>query len=231
MERIWQVLEESPVPAGAYTIQALLLSLLLAFLLGQGIAWVYYLTYSGLSYSRSFVQSLIIIPVVVALVMSVVGNNIITAVGLLGAFTIVRFRNMLKDTRDMVYIFTALAIGMACGCRLYATAIIGAIVASALFVYMHLVNFGSHQPHNGFLRFTIKGQLGPGHPVLSILNRFCSSYTLLARQDSGYGGSVEYAYQLKVRDTTRNEQMLAELQEVGGIESINLTMQERLLEV
>ncbi|MDH7599947.1 MAG: DUF4956 domain-containing protein [Sedimentisphaerales bacterium] len=231
MERIWQAIEESPIPAGAYTIQGLLLSLLLAFLLGQAIAWIYYLTYSGLSYSRSFVQSLIVIPVVVALVMSIVGNNIITAVGLLGAFTIVRFRNMLKDTRDMVFIFTALAVGMASGCRLYATAIVGTAIATAIFVYLHLTNFGSRQPDNGFLRFTLKGPFGPDHPVLAILNRFCSRYTLLARQDAGYAGAAEYAYQVKVKNISRTEQLLAELQQVEGIESVNLTMQEKLLEV
>jgi hypothetical protein len=231
METLWQILEETPVPAGFYTIESLLLTLLLAFVLGQGLAWVYYLTYSGLSYSRSFVQSLVIIPVVVAMVMSVIGNNIITAVGLIGAFTIIRFRNMLKDTRDIVFVFTVMAVGMAAGTRLYATAIIGAGIVALIFVYLHISDFGSHQPHNGFLRFTLKGDFGPDHPVLAILDRFCSSYTLLSRQDLGYGGSVEYAYQVKVRSVDRNEEMLAEMEQIVGIEAVSLIMQERLLEV
>jgi hypothetical protein len=165
MERLWQVLEETPLPTGTFTIQGVLLSLLLAFVLGQALAWIYYLTHSGLSYSRSFVQSLVIITIVVAMVMSVIGNNIITAVGLLGAFTIIRFRNMLKDTRDIAFMFTALAVGMATGCRLYATAILGTVFVCVIFIYLHFTDFGSHEPHNGFLRFTLKGQIRPGHPV------------------------------------------------------------------
>jgi len=231
MERLWQVLEESPLPTGAFTIQGVLLSLLLAFVLGQALAWIYYLTHSGLSYSRSFVQSLIIITVVVAMVMSVIGNNIITAVGLLGAFTIIRFRNMLKDTRDIAFMFTALAVGMATGCHLYATAILGTAFVCVIFVYLHMTDFGSHQPHNGFLRFTLNGPIRPDHPAISILGRFCSSFTLLSRQEAGIAGAAEYAYQVMVRNTGRNEQMLAELDQVDGLEGINLTMQEKLLEV
>jgi hypothetical protein len=231
MERFFQVLEESPLPTGAAGIESLLLTLLLAFVLGQALAWVYYLTHSGLSYSRSFVQALIIISIVVAMVMSVIGNNIITAVGLLGAFTIIRFRNMLKDTRDIGFVFTSLAVGMATGCRLYATAIVGTVFVCGIYVYLHLTDFGGHEPHNGFLRFTLKGSISPEHPVMGILNRFCSGFTLLSRQDAGFAGAAEYAYQLMVRNAGRNEQMLAELEQIDGLGNINLTMQEKLLEV
>ncbi|MHC4156898.1 MAG: DUF4956 domain-containing protein, partial [Planctomycetota bacterium] len=91
MDRMWQLLEEYPSTGTAFTPEGILLSLLLAFILGQVLAWVYYITHSGLSYSRSFVQSLIMITVVVSMVMTVIGNNIITAVGLMGALAIIRF--------------------------------------------------------------------------------------------------------------------------------------------
>lgn len=62
MDRWWQLLEETPLGGTSFGPQAVLLALLLAFVLGQVIAWVYYITHSGLSYSRSYVQSLILIP-------------------------------------------------------------------------------------------------------------------------------------------------------------------------
>jgi len=100
-------LEGTPSTVGPFTPEAVLLSLLLAFVLGQVLAWVYYFTHSGLSYSRSFVQSLIVITVVVAMVMAVIGTSFITAVGLMGALAIIRFRNIIKDTRDIAFIFCA----------------------------------------------------------------------------------------------------------------------------
>ena len=232
MDRIWQTLEETSTTGAVFAPEGIILSLLLAFVLGQVIAWVYYATHSGLSYSKSFVQALILITVVVAMVMTVIGNNIITAVGLMGALAIIRFRNIIKDTRDIAFIFCALVVGMATGSQRYATAIMGTIILSLITAYLHLTSFGTHEPHNGFLRFTLRGLIGPEHPVTAILKRFCGRFSLISAQDSGFGSAtVEYAYQLMIRNAKKNELMLSELEKVEGIENISLTMQEQLLEV
>ncbi len=232
MDRIWQVLEGASIAGSPFTSEAVLLSLLLAFVLGQALAWVYYFTHSGLSYSRSFVQSLILITVVVAMVMAVIGTSIITAVGLMGALAIIRFRNIVKDTRDIAFIFCSLVVGMAAGSQRYAVAIVGTIVLSLIAIYLHVSGFGTHQPHNGFLRFTYRGPVAPDNPIITILKRFCGSFVLVSAQDTGFGTSeIEYAYQLMIRNTAKSQQMLSELQNIEGLENINLTMQERLLEI
>lgn len=232
MDRIWQILDGNSYLETGFSPQNVLLALLLAFLLGQLLAWVYFYTHSGLSYSRSFVQSLIIITVVVALVMSTIQNSFVTAVGLMGALSVIRFRNMIKDTRDIAFIFCSLVIGMAAGSQRFAIAIIGSLVLCLIIIYLRFTNFGTHRPHNGFLRFSIPKHIGSDHPIHSILNRFCGSFTLISAQDSGYGDpDVEYAFQLMVKNATRNEKMLAELKEIDGLKNMSLTMQERLLDV
>ncbi len=232
MNQIWQILEGTRISGGVFTPINVLLSLLLAFVLGQVIAWVYYFTHSGLSYSRTFVQSLVLVTIVVALVMAVIGDNIIRAFGLMGALAIIRFRNVVKDTRDIVFIFCALVVGMAAGSQRYAIAVTGTIILSLIALYLYLTGFGTHHPHNGFLRFSLPGHIGPKHPVPAILKRFCGNFTLISVQDSGFGSAeVEYAYQLMIRNAKKNELMLSELGKVEGIGNINLTMQEQLLEV
>lgn len=231
MDRLWQLMEDTSISGGPFNPQTVLLSLLLAFVLGQVLAWVYYVTHSGLSYSRSYVQSLILLTVVISMVMTVIGNNIITAFGLMGALAIVRFRNVVKDTRDIAFIFCALVVGMAAGSHRYLTAILGTGILSLIILYLHFTDFGSHEPHNGFLRFSVRSPLGPDHPVPGILRRFCGSFTMISVQDSGFGGPAEYAYQILIRDTTQNEEFVAELEKVEGIENISLTLQEKLLEV
>ena len=231
MDKMWQVMEQVPVTGEMFTLSSILVPLILAFILGQIIAWVYYFTHSGLSYSRSFVQSLILITVVIAMVMTVIGNNIITAVGLMGALAIIRFRNIIKDTRDIAFIFCALVVGMAAGSHRYITAIAGTMVLCLIIIYLHITEFGAHQPHNGFLRFSLKGRIGPKHPIVAILKRFCGNFTLISVQDTGFAGAAEYAYQLMIRDLNKNEQFISELEKVDGIDSINMVMQERLLEV
>src|SRR6187549_3346574 len=115
---------------------AMVLSLLIAFGSGQVIAWIYMLTHSGLSYSRSFVNSLIVMPTIVALVMMILSNNLITAFGMMAVFAIVRFRNILRDTLDTTYVLTVIVIGMATGTQKYASAILGCALVSMAMLYL-----------------------------------------------------------------------------------------------
>jgi len=232
VQRILEILDGSNSGGFATGPESIIISLLLAFVLGQILAWVYFYTHSGLSYSKSFVQSLIVITVVVALVMSTISNSFVTAVGLMGALSIIRFRNMIKDTRDIAFIFCSLVVGMATGAQRYDVAIIGTLALSAIVIYLHITDFGTHRPHNGFLRFNIIGHIGPNHPVPAILKRYCRHVRLISAQDHDFGDPVvEYAYQLMIKNTAKNEQMLAELNKVENISNISLTIQEQLLEV
>jgi hypothetical protein len=119
LDELLRALDASTRLTTEYSIQAVLLTMLLAFVLGQVVAWTYTYTHSGLSYARSFTQSLVLMTLVVSLVMLVIGNSIATAFGLLGALALIRFRNVLKDTRDTVFVFISLVVGMAVGTQRY----------------------------------------------------------------------------------------------------------------
>src|SRR5205809_5130330 len=138
-------------PAAPLDVYAMVLGLLLAFLGGQLVAWVYILTHSGLSYSRSFVVSLLVLPIVVALVMFVLSNNLVTAFGLMAVFAIVRFRNILRDTLDTTYVLTAIVIGMASGTQKFTTAVIGTLLMAAILIYLWYTSFGTRHRYDVIL--------------------------------------------------------------------------------
>src|SRR5881396_2133323 len=127
---------------------AVLLGLVLAFAGGQVVAWIYMVTHSGLSYSRSFVNALIVMPVIVALVMMVLSNNLVTAFGMMAVFAIVRFRNILRDTLDTTYVLCDIVIGMAAGTMKFATAILGCLAACAVMVYLWFTAFGTRHRYD-----------------------------------------------------------------------------------
>ena len=102
--------DTTPIPTD---VPMMLMGLLLAFVCGHAIAWVYMFTHTGLSYSRSFVNSLVVIPTIVSMVMLVLSNNLVTAFGLMAVFAIVRFRNILRDTLDTSFILSVIVVGMA----------------------------------------------------------------------------------------------------------------------
>lgn len=113
-----------------------------SILLSVIIAHTYRGTHEGVSYSQSFTQTLVLLGVIVSIVMLIVGTDIARAFTLVGALSIVRFRNAIKDTRDVGFIFFAMVVGMSCGTRFYAVAIILTLLTCGLLVFMYLTQFG-----------------------------------------------------------------------------------------
>ena len=218
-------------PGTTRGVEATLLSLLVAFILGQLLAWTYYFTHSGLSYSRSFVQSLILLALVVSMVMSTVANSFVTALGLLGAMALIRFRNMLKDTRDIAFVFGALVAGMAAGSSRFEVAVTGTILVCLCAMYLHWTNFGAHEPLNAFLQFRLARADELESAIAPVLRRFCRTYTLVsARRDPGED-AARYAFQLLLRDPADSAALVTALESIGAIDEIGLTVHEPLLEV
>jgi uncharacterized membrane protein YhiD involved in acid resistance len=120
----------------------ILFNLTLAFAIGLVIAFVYQKTHMGLSYSRPFLTTLVIMAVLGAVVMMVVSQNFIGAFALLGAFALIRFRTILKETRDIAFVFFALVEGVAVGMSNYVIAFISTGFISAVILFLERINFG-----------------------------------------------------------------------------------------
>src|SRR5215210_3474232 len=117
--------------AGAETA---LLVVLISFCIGHVIAWTYMWTHTGLSYSQMFTSSLLVQPVIVSLVMLLMAGNILVAIGVLSIFAMIRFRNVLKDTRDTTYILWGIVEGVAAGTQRFSIAIIGGLMVALVFL-------------------------------------------------------------------------------------------------
>lgn len=221
--------DQPDVRLADFSMQSTLLSMLMAFVIGQLIAWVYVWTHSGMSYSRAFTQSLVLITMVVALVMFVIGNSIITAFGLIGALAIIRFRNVLKDTRDTSFVFLSLVLGMAIGSQRYLTAILGTLVLMLVTAYLHFTGFGSLGHFDGHLACRLPDAAGPQQALRAILLRFCRH----SKEITAHHGPelVEYVYQVRLRDPGRCRDLVSELRDVEGIGEVSLVLRDELAEL
>ena len=217
--------------AAPVDVYAIVLGLLLAFLGGQLIAWVYILTHSGLSYSRSFVVSLLVMPIIVALVMFVLSNNLVTAFGLMAVFAIVRFRNILRDTLDTTYILTVIVIGMACGTQKFTTAVIGTLLMAAILMYLWYISFGTRHRYDMILNLHWARTATDMPALQRLLERHgrkvhCTSQ----RSNEGYGGT-DLSYRLLLRDPNRTEDLLSELRNLEGVSRVTSMKAEEESEV
>lgn len=212
-------------------VPALVLGLLLAFACGHVIAWVYMLTHSGLSYSRSFVNSLIIMPTIVSLVMGVLANNILTAFGMMAVFAIVRFRNILRDTLDTTYVLIVLVIGMACGTQKYPTAVIGCLVTAVGMLYLWTTAFGSRHRYDLIVNLHWSRPLADLPELARALQRHSRrSHCASQRSHEGYEGT-DLSYRLLLRDTKRAEDLLTELRSTTGVSRVTSMQAEDESEV
>ena len=205
---------------------AMLLGLLLAFACGHVIAWVYMLTHSGLSYSRSFVNALIVMPVLVALVMMVLANNLITAFGMMAVFAIVRFRNVLRDTLDTIYILTALVIGMATGTQKFASAVVGCGLMALALVYLWYSSFGSRHRYDIIVNLHWARSIKELPDLRYVLDRHSwKSHLASQRSHEGYEGT-DLSYRLLLRDTNRADDLLNEVRHVTGVSRVTSMLAE-----
>lgn len=106
---------------------------------------IYRFTHRGTRYSQSYVQTLVLTGLVTTLIMIVIGSNIARAFSLVGALSIIRFRNAVKETRDVGYIFFAMAIAMACGTRFYFLAIMATGLIGSIMILLHFIDFGTNR--------------------------------------------------------------------------------------
>ena len=197
------------------------LALILAFLFGQIFAWIYVFTHSGVSYSRSFVVSLILLPVLVTLVLLVMSNNIVTAFGLIAVFAVVRFRNALRDTLDTCYVLSVIIVGTACGTQKFSSAIVGGLAVAGLMVFLWMTASGTR--HRFDLILNLRWMRTPEElpEVMNLLDRH-SLRVHIANQHFGTGmEGANLSYRVLLRDPSRAAELLSELAALPGIDRVS----------
>lgn len=201
------------------------LSLVMAFLCGQLVAWLYSITHNGLSYSRSFVKALVVMPVLVAMVLMVLSSSIVTAFGLMAVLTIVRFRNVLRDTLDTTYLLAGIVLGLACGTQRYTTVLIGATALTIIFVYLWVTAFGTRHSYDLILHLSWSRPAGELKEVFDTLSRHARKVQRAGQHITG-AGATDLSCRLLLRDPTRAEEMVTELRGLEGVTRVNTVVAE-----
>jgi hypothetical protein len=213
-------------PGGSQPVVTVVLSLLMGFVIGQIIGWVYMATHTTPSYSSSFVASLVVLPVIVALMMILMSGSLFIAFGLLAVFAVVRFRNVLKDTRDTTYVLWAMVEGMAVGTFRYSTALVGAACVVLVLLYLWFTEFGVRHRFDAALSLSVP--IGPGgtrEKIEQILQRFSDRTILTGERLTGDSRNI-LSYRLLLRDPARRGELRTELAGAGDVQEMSFYLQE-----
>ena len=204
-----------------YLPQEIIINLILSFILGLIISVIYKFTHKGLSYSQSFMLTNIFVAVIVCMVIMIIGNSLARAFALVGALSIIRFRTVVKDTKDTAYIFWSLAAGMAAGTGSYFLAISGTFIISSIALILHKTNFGSIIKSEFILQFRILSNNSKiSKHFNKIISKFSKSSTLLSSESSADSKSIKLSFDIVLKDELSQTELLSELSKIKGLKEI-----------
>jgi uncharacterized membrane protein YhiD involved in acid resistance len=205
----------------SYSLQEMVVNSALATLLGLLVSTVYRATHKGLSYSQSFTQTLVWVSLIVSIVMMVIGASLARAFALVGALSIIRFRTVVKDTKDTSFVFASLALGMAAGTGNYALAGIALAFVVSVALALHATNFGALQKSEFVLRFLFD-QSQDNAPYAEVLKSSARRAALLNLEPSGEGAFVRLTYDIQLQRDVAPEAFTQDLQRQPGVSEVIL---------
>lgn len=202
-------------------------NLVVALICGLLISLFYRLTYRGPGISYSFINSLIVLALITAVVIMVIGNNLARAFGLVGAMSIIRFRTAIKETQDIIFIFFSLAIGMASGVGLHALALASTIFIGAILFVLTKTNAASPAKKDFLLQFSFNSNGGYDEaPFLSVFQKYCKSTKLINTKSLMESDSLELSYHVVLKDIKYTAEFVSQLKNTKGVYNVNLFFDE-----
>ena len=192
-----------------------------SFILGALISYIYKVTHRGISYSQSFIHTLVLLCMIVSVVMMTIGNNLARAFGLVGALSIIRFRTAVKDTKDTAYVFWVLATGMTIGTGNYSIAFVSCAIISLGAFVLSKGNFASIKKHDFILRFQFTKDKHSDKSLTDLFEEYLRYYhlvTLNLLKNTMY----QYTYYIKFESDQSKDEFIKKLGDLKETDKIYL---------
>ena len=198
-------------------------NILVSGILGFLIFISYMISHRGTIYSKKFNVSLVVLTVLTSMVMTVIGNNVALSLGMVGALSIVRFRTAIKDSRDTVYIFWTIIVGICCGVGDFIVAGIGSAFVFIIFLILGAIK------NNKRMLVIIRGNRTKEAQIQAVMYKFFGAKAVL-RVKNSTTESIEFIYEITAKLLSQAERknnigICDEIYKIGNIEYVNTVMQ------
>ncbi len=199
MDELIREMLQSTSAAGGFQLWEAMVALVMSFFLCLVLAYFYRETHRGLSYSVAFVHTMVIMGVTVSIIMLIIGSNIARAFALVGALSIIRFRNAVKESRDVAFIFVAMAIGMAAGTGFYLAAVVFTLFICAMIYFLYRFQIGTVAVREMLLKIHVPEYVDYHTVFNDAFFEYLSDYSLLSVEAIREGTLVELVYSIQFK--------------------------------
>lgn len=206
------------------SVPILLIRLLAALLCGYAVALIYKRATRVGSEGQSFVVTLVLLTVLIAMVTQVIGDNIARAFSLVGALSIVRFRTVVRDTQDTAYVIFAVAVGMAIGANHPAVALGGLVIIAIAAASMRERTALAAAPDGWPYALTVRLALGvdPAAALGATFDRFLAGRWIESVSTARQGTAIEISYGVSLYEAESSVALINALNMLEGVQSASL---------
>ena len=206
----------------------ILVNICFSFIAGIIIAAGYYFAQKDKHYTKSFLITLLLLPMVVVVVIPLIATDLKKALSLAGIFALVRFRSIPGDAKDIFYIFFTLTVGVAIALFYYVVAIVLLVLVTAVFIiFVRYINMNQSQ----LLKITIPEDMEYEGIFDDIFKKYLTKVELSNIKTSNMGTLFILEYHVQQKDKTQTKKMIDEIRTKNGNLNVVLQMDPDMFQV
>ena len=203
----------------------------LSILLSLFVGWIYRATHRGVSYSQTFVHTLVLFGVVVSFIMLIIGTNIARAFTLVGALSIIRFRHAVKESRDVAFVFLVMSVGMACGTRFYMLATFGTLCLTGAVVMMTKLDLFAKVIRERILIVRVPSMLKHDEVFPEVFRKHLDEFNLISLETVGDGQLQEAVYSVVLKPRADADRFIEAVREANGSNKVTLVLGQQEIDL
>ncbi len=200
--------------SSSVTVEMILISLAVAFVVSVFIIFIYKKTFSGVVYNKSTSLTIVILAMVTAMVIRTINSNLSLSLGMVGALSIVRFRTAVKEPIDTAFLFWAITAGIMSGAGLYVISIVGSLALGLLYYLIYLADIKAKSQYLLVIAFNEEAVSNVENIIGSISKKKLKSKSLSA------SGLLELTYEVEYNPSI--DEAMKMLQRTSGVRNVNL---------
>lgn len=199
----------------------ILFSLFLAIAVAFIISQIYKYTHRGLNYELAFMSTLVVLAPIIAVVMLFIRGDLVLSLGLIGSISIIRFRTPIKDTRDMVFIFWVIAVGLGAGTFNWNVVILSTIVISLVMFLLHFIRYG-HSKATDYVLVVSGTKALKNTEIGQVLKDYAREVRVRSQETEGDYWEIIFEVQLKAMTEETVQELHDRINLIPGVGKVSL---------
>lgn len=202
------------------TVSGFLICVVTAIVLGVIVALLHMFTSNS---NKNFINTLAILPAIVATVILLVNGNLGTSVAIVGAFSLIRFRSIPGNSREIMNVFFAMAIGLAVGTGYIAFAVLFTLLIGIISFFLYRVNFGDRKQKEKYLTILVPEDLDYTTEFDDLFKSKLSKYDLVRTKTTNLGSMFELRYNVILKENVNEKELIDKIRVRNGNLKVSLS--------